>query len=145
MAIAQCFVQKQVNRMLVTAFYEGWLNMNFDAERERILQEMAGITVMRRGKLTKQINRVKRVDGSVRQSRPYLKLQAWRNGRNQSQRMAGEQVAQVTRDMKACARFRALTNEYIAVGEQEADAKLGEISRRQRATGSSAERPISSR
>lgn len=73
---------------------------------------------MRRGSLTEQYNRKKDEKGRERQWGPYYTLQAWLNGKNRSERVRREDVAQVSEDIGHYEQFSHLSDRYVEVAER---------------------------
>lgn len=96
---------------------------NARKEQAQILEQMGRITRMRRGHLSEQYNRRKDPDGTERRWGPYYTLQAWVGGRNRSQRIPAELVAQVRQDLDQYQAFRQLCERYIELGEGIAHAE----------------------
>ncbi len=86
------------------------------------MTELAGITRLRRGKITRQFNRYKRADGSEGRRGPYHTLQVWRDGRNHSQRVPAMAYTQAQHDVQAYQTFQRLVDRLVALGEAEAGA-----------------------
>lgn len=88
----------------------------FQAERERILSELAQITTMERGTLAEEYRERPAPDGkgTVRKG-PYYKHQCWEDGRNRSRRIPGEEVASLKSDLEAAARFDQLVDRLAAI------------------------------
>src|SRR5271165_638041 len=76
-------------------------------EKTRILQQIASIPVMERGKLS---------DYSFKERRgtsgPYHKLQYWRDGKNHTRYVSAEELPAVEAALAGHARYRQLTEQY---------------------------------
>lgn len=92
-------------------------------EQQRILQQIGGISRMRRGRLSQQYNRRKKADGTEQRWGPYYTLQAWIAGRNRSQRIPAAEVQQVREDLAHYQTFRDLCERYVELGERIAHAE----------------------
>lgn len=88
----------------------------FQAERERIISELAEITTMERGTLAEEYRERPAPDGkgTIRKG-PYYKHQCWEDGRNRSRRVPGEEVAVLKSDLEAAARFDQLVDRLAAL------------------------------
>ncbi len=88
----------------------------FQAERERIISELAQITSMERGTLAEEYRERPAPDGkgTIRKG-PYYKHQCWEGGRNRSRRVPGEEVRLLKRDLEAAGRFDQLIDALAAL------------------------------
>jgi len=83
--------------------------------KAQILQEMAEIDRMQRGRLSEQFFK-KTKEGRETTLGPYYVLQRWSEGRNLCQRVAAQEVASVRSAIEGYERFEKLA-------EQDTDAK----------------------
>ena len=97
--------------------------------KAQILQEMAEIDRMQRGRLSEQFfNKTK--EGRETTLGPYYVLQRWSEGRNLCQRVAAQEVASVRSAIEGYERFEKLADEFVEIterltreAEQDTDAK----------------------
>jgi hypothetical protein len=104
--------------------------MDPSPEFAEVLEQMSQITRMRRGKLTEQYNRKKDEQGRERRWGPYYTLQAWVEGKNRSERIGRDEVAQVREDMHNYEQFCELSNRYVQIAEQAAKAQPPEAKKK---------------
>ena len=79
-----------------------------NAKRKReILQQMAALTAMERGKLSSYTFKNRSSSAG-----PYYKLQQWQNGKNVTRYVPAEAVPAVQAALAGYARFRQLTQQY---------------------------------
>lgn len=97
--------------------------MDTTTELTEVLEQMAQITRMRRGKLSEQYNRKKDKNGQERQWGPYYTLQAWVDGKNRSERVRRDDVDMVREDMRNYEEFCELSERYVQIAEQSAKAQ----------------------
>ena len=81
---------------------------NLQSKRKALLNEMATIDTMHRGRLTEEY-RERKVHGEVRRLGPYFKHQVWQNGRNQSQRVKPEEAERLLEGIQGLDRFKELS------------------------------------
>src|SRR6266853_2025993 len=92
-------------------------------ERSAILQEMAQLQSMERGKLSEEYReRPDGAGGTIRLG-PYFKLQAWEAGANQSRRVPAEEVPQLRQDLENHQRFTELADNYVELTIAQTRAK----------------------
>ncbi len=82
--------------------------------RAQILQEIARIDRMERGRLTAEYRETVRNGKTVRTG-PYFKHQRWEDGRNQSRRVPAAQAEQLRSDVEAYHHFETLSREYAQI------------------------------
>ena len=86
-------------------------------ERSRILEEMARIDQMIRGKLSKQTYTQKRGEQTLTQG-PYFLLQRREQGKNNCQRVGSEELEAIAAGVEGYARFQQLAQRYAQLTEQ---------------------------
>lgn len=92
-------------------------------DRAAILQQMAQLQSMERGKLSEEYReRPDDAGGTVRLG-PYFKLQAWTDGANQSRRVPAEDVPQLRQDLENHQRFSALAESFVELTVQQTRAR----------------------
>lgn len=105
--------------------------MKNQKRRRQILQQMASIEHMEKGRLTEEY-RESFKNGKVERLGPYYKYQRWEDGRNLSRRVPTDQAQQLRNAVEGYHQFEALAKEYAditiamtreAVGEQEGKKK----------------------
>ena len=79
--------------------------------REQILQEMAGIQQMEKGRLTPEY-REGMQDGKRVKLGPYYKHQCWEDGRNRSRRVPAQEAESLREAVEGYHHFRDLADEY---------------------------------
>lgn len=83
-------------------------------QKSAILQKMAQIPAMIRGKLTSQTYTVKgRTQG------PYYTLQRWDEGKNKSQRIPVKQVPIIQEAVSGYEQFQQLANQFVELSEKQ--------------------------
>jgi hypothetical protein len=80
--------------------------------RQQILQEMAGIEQMEKGRLSAEYRESIR-DGQRVKLGPYYKHQCWEDGQNRSRRVPAEQAEQLREAVEGYHQFRQLADEYV--------------------------------
>lgn len=85
--------------------------------RDAILLEMQSIREMIRGKLSLQILKRTKADGSVQERGPYAVFQRWLNGKNHSERIPADKLPAISRAVEGYERFNLLADEYAALSE----------------------------
>lgn len=88
-----------------------------ELRRREILQEIAAIDRMQRGRLCEQFFKSKEDGRQVRRG-PYYVLQRWCRGRNHCHRVPAAEVAAVQSAIDGFARFTALVEEFAEITEQ---------------------------
>ena len=91
--------------------------MDARKQQAQVLQEMGGITRMRRGHLTEQYNRKRSLDGTERRWGPYYTLQAWVGGKNRSERIPAGMATEVRQDVENYTAFTGLCERYVELSE----------------------------
>ena len=76
-------------------------------DKTRILQQIAAIPAMERGKLSDYSFKERSADVP-----PYHKLQYWQEGKNHTRYVSDEEVSAVQAALAGHARFRQLTEQY---------------------------------
>jgi hypothetical protein len=90
---------------------------NLIQRKAQILQEMADIDRMQRGRLSEQFFK-KSKEGREVTLGPYFVLQRWSEGKNLCQRVPAQEVASVQSAIKGYERFEKLANEFVEITEQ---------------------------
>ena len=85
--------------------------------REDILEEIRSIRRLKRGQLTEHVLRRQAADGSIQERGPYHTVQRWVKGRNYSQRVPAERLAEVREAIGGYQRLKALTEEFAELTE----------------------------
>jgi len=85
--------------------------------KAQILQEMAEIDRMQRGRLSEQFFK-KTKQGHEVLLGPYYVLQRWSEGKNVSQRVPADEVASVRAAIEGYERFEKLADEYVEIIER---------------------------
>ena len=85
--------------------------------RQDILQEIASIRSLKRGQLTEQRPSRKAADGSMQKRGPYYIVQRWIDGRNCSQRVPAERLAEVREAIGGYQKLKALVEEFAELTE----------------------------
>ena len=79
--------------------------------RAQILQEMAAIDRMAKGRLSAEF-RDRIADGKTVRRGPYYKYQCWEGGRNVSRRVPAEEAQVLQEAVEGYHRFKELSEEY---------------------------------
>jgi len=95
---------------------------SLERQRQKILEQMAAITRMRRGTVNEQYFEVRQEDGSVVRQGPYFLYRRTEKGKSFSQRITAEDVERYREDTENCRRFKELANRCVLVGEELAEA-----------------------
>ena len=83
---------------------------NQELQTNSIIEQIASITSMERGKLSEVYRSRPAPDGAgTIQLGPYYKLQTWENGRNLTRHVPGEKVAALKEDLANHKRFTELS------------------------------------
>ena len=93
------------------------ITLTLQQERARILEQIAQIDQMIRGHLSQQTYQLQRQGQTVTQG-PYYLLQRRENGKNNCQRVSGDELQIIVQGVEAHKRFTALTERYAALTEQ---------------------------
>lgn len=96
-------------------------------QRESLLEEMAGIETMARGRLSEEY-RQRRENGRTIRLGPYYKHQVWEDGRNRSRRVKAEEAEKLREGIEGLDKFKQLADQYV-----EATIELGEQRHREHA------------
>ena len=86
--------------------------MNYENERKRLIQEMAAIDCMEKGRFTAEFRDVNK-GGKKEQKGPYYKHQVWKNGQNVSRRVPAEEAEELKKAVDGYHRFRELAEDYV--------------------------------
>lgn len=90
--------------------YRHNMKTNQDPATQTLLDQIAAISTMERGKLTEEFRTRPAADGTGTICLgPYFKLQAWERGRNSSRRVPAEEVPALREDLANFERFNELT------------------------------------
>ena len=92
-----------------------------EAERQRIIEQMAAITRMRRGTVNEQYFEVRQKDGSVAEHGPYFLYSRTEKGKSFSRRITGEEVERYKTETENCRRFKELSNRCVVICEDLAE------------------------
>jgi hypothetical protein len=93
-----------------------------EAERQEALRQMAAIRHMRRGTINDQYFEVRQKDGSVARHGPYFLYSRTEKGKSFSRRVTGEEVEHYRAETQNCRRFKELSNRYVMICEELAEA-----------------------
>ncbi len=88
--------------------------MKHQERRRLILEEMAKIECMEKGRLSEEYREGHRNGKKVRLG-PYYKHQCWENGRNVSRRVPVAEVERLREGVDGYHRFRELADEFVEV------------------------------
>jgi hypothetical protein len=99
-------------------------------ERLAIANELASIHHMRRGTVNEQFFEVRHKDGTITTRGPYHLYSRTEKGKSYSRRIPLEEVARYREETESCRRFKELSNRYVLVCEQLADAGAGQEKKR---------------
>lgn len=86
-------------------------------QRELLLEQIAGITCMQRGKITITSPIRTRKDGSTYTAGPYYKVQRWENGSNKTSYLTDEQYVELKPDIDNYHSFRDLCDRLAELNE----------------------------
>jgi len=86
--------------------------MEHQERRRQILDQMAQIECMEKGRLSEEYRESRRGGKAVRLG-PYYKHQCWENGRNASRRVPAEEVERLREGVDGYHRFRELADEFV--------------------------------
>jgi hypothetical protein len=99
---------------------------NLEAERHSILEELAGLSAMRRGSISEQFVESTGRDGSKKKRGPYYVYTHKEKGQTVSRRLTSPgQVTLCKAQIQAFRRFQELTAHLLEIGEQISDLALG--------------------
>jgi hypothetical protein len=101
-----------------------------DAKKQDLLQQMAAIPTMERGKLSTYTFK-ERGDGAG----PYHKLQAWQAGQNQTRYVPAAEVPAVQAALAGYQQYQQLTAAYAELVIQETRAGTGPAKKKRPAPG----------
>jgi hypothetical protein len=93
------------------------LSPSLQQERARILEEMAHIDRMIRGRVSQQTYQVQRGDRTLTHG-PYHLLQRREEGRNNCQRVGADELEFIVEAVEGHARFQKLAQRYATLTEQ---------------------------
>ena len=88
--------------------------MEYQEKRKQILEQMAQIECMEKGRLSEEY-REKHKDGEMVRLGPYYKHQCWENGRNVSRRVPVPEVERLREGVDGYHQFRELADEFVEV------------------------------
>ncbi len=88
------------------------------SRREEILNQIAGITNLRRGQLSEQYYKRTNKDGKVSKAGPYYVWQAWIQNEKRSRRIKKSDVEEVRRDTQNYQKLKKLFDDLAAVTEE---------------------------
>ncbi len=88
--------------------------MEHQEKRRQILDQMAQIECMEKGRLSEEY-REKHKDGERVRLGPYYKHQCWENGHNASRRIPAAEVERLRNGVDGYHRFRELADEFVEV------------------------------
>ena len=103
--------------------------------REEILNELAGLELIRRGSVTEQVLHPRGRNGRQYACGPYALFSFKRNGRTLSRRLSADKAGRIRKEVEAGHRFQALTQELMELGE--AACELGETQNAEKKTSHS--------
>ena len=86
--------------------------MEHQKRRRQILDQMAQIECMEKGRLSEEY-RESRKEGKTVRLGPYYKHQCWENGRNASRRVPAAEVERLREGVDGYHRFRELADEFV--------------------------------
>lgn len=91
-------------------------------ERLTIASEMVRIHQMRRGTVNEQYFEIRHKDGTITTRGPYHLYSRTEKGKSYSRRIPVEELERYLEETENCRRFKDLSNRYVLVCEQLADA-----------------------
>lgn len=103
--------------------------MKHQERRRQILEEMAQIECMEKGRLSEEY-RERHKDGKVVRLGPYYKHQCWENGRNASRRVPASEVERLREGVDGYHRFRELADEFVEVTVEMSRASADECGKK---------------
>lgn len=86
--------------------------MEHQERRMQILEQMAQIECMEKGRLSEEYRETHKQGKTVRLG-PYYKYQRWENGRNASRRVPAAEVEPLREAVDGYHRFRELATEFV--------------------------------
>lgn len=86
------------------------MNMNLHNESKAIIEELASIKHMERGKLTSEYRTRTNPDGKEISLGPYYKHQAREDGKNKSRRIPAKDVPIIEQDIASYQKFKSLVS-----------------------------------
>jgi hypothetical protein len=89
--------------------------------KSALLQQIAAIPTMERGKLSTYIPKGRSADAG-----PYHKLQHWENGKNQTRHVSAEELPQVQAALAGYDKFAELTGQYADIVIDETRAAIAD-------------------
>jgi hypothetical protein len=113
-----------------------------DTKKQRLLQQIAAIPAMERGKLSTY--EFKERSGTAG---PYHKLQQWHEGKNQTRYVRTDELPQVQAALNGFQTYQQLTSEYADLVIQETRESIAEAKKKTQShlSSSSPKTPKSSR
>ncbi len=91
--------------------------LTLQQERARLLEQMAQIDHMIRGKLSQQTYRVQRQGQLITQG-PYYLLQRRENGKNNCQRVSAQELEAIVAGVEGHRKFQQLAEQYALLTER---------------------------
>ena len=86
--------------------------MEHQEKRRQILEQMAKIECMEKGRLSEEYRETHK-DGKMVRLGPYYKHQCWEDGRNASRRVPAAEVERLREGVDGYHRFRELADEFV--------------------------------
>lgn len=96
-----------------------------EIKRQEILAGMAAITHMRRGTVNEQYFEVWQKNGSIVRHGPYFLYSRTEKGKSFSRRITREEVERYKAETENCRQFKELSNRYVVICEELAEADGG--------------------
>ena len=88
--------------------------------KEQLLQQIAAIPAMERGKLSAYSFKERSGTGG-----PYHKLQHWENGKNQTRYVPADEVSAIQAALEGYAQYQQLTEQYAQIVIEETRQDIG--------------------
>ena len=112
-----------------------------EQQRQNLLQQLSGLSQLRRGSLTEQFLMVKRKDGSKVKRGPYPLLTRKEGQKTLSQRLTDPNLIPVYRQqIHAMRQFETVVGQLVRVGEQLSDLAVAEVVQKKTAGGTGTDR-----
>ncbi len=112
-----------------------------EQQRQNLLQQLSGLSQLRRGSLTEQFLMVKRKDGSKVKRGPYPLLTRKEGQKTLSQRLTDPNLIPVYRQqIRAMRQFETVVGQLVRVGEQLSDLAVAEVVQKKTAGGAGTDR-----
>lgn len=90
-----------------------------EAEKTRLLEQIAAIPTMERGKLSRYVFK----EGS-NAAGPYHKLQRWQDGKNHTRHVSADELPALQAALAGYTQYRQLTEQYAELVIQETRQKI---------------------